>query len=383
MIIITLGTAYNFFRTCYIMIFTPILHDTTIHNDNVSSVSILLPVRNEAKRVLGDCLTSLLNQDYPNYELVIVNDRSTDNSNEILQFHLHRQSCKKTILIDGSPLQNNWIGKTFALQQAKVSSTGEWLLMVDADVIFKPNAVSLAMDFAEKYNLDALSLLPRVKMISVYEMFIIPIISWLSLLRVSPTQANRTSSRKCFGYGNFILCKRHAHNAIGGFESYKSHILDDCIIMEKLKLAEYNVMVCDGANLMRSRMYDSLPEIINGFTKNSFAALNNNVVNSFVAVLLIVLLAILPCIFLAKTITRMLLGYPINSLWDIVPFIFLALSVLVIGNRMKTNIYFYLLFLIGFIVSIYIIVNSTFQNKISKFVRWKDRKINSIIANKQ
>lgn len=120
-------------------------------------VSVLLPARNEEKRILTDCVRSLLAQNYGNYEIIAVNDRSTDKTGEILR-EFEKENPKLHV-IEGAELPANWLGKPFVLQQAFEQSNGEWILTTDADIIFAPEAIKTAISYAEQNNFDALCLI--------------------------------------------------------------------------------------------------------------------------------------------------------------------------------------------------------------------------------
>jgi cellulose synthase/poly-beta-1,6-N-acetylglucosamine synthase-like glycosyltransferase len=122
-------------------------------------VSIIVPVRNEAHRVLEKSLSSILNQSYKNYELVVLNDCSTDETEEILR-KLQAFNAKLKV-INGRQTPDGWLGKPYALQQAFQHSQGKWILTTDADIIFSPEALQTALNYAEENKLDALTLMPK------------------------------------------------------------------------------------------------------------------------------------------------------------------------------------------------------------------------------
>jgi glycosyltransferase involved in cell wall biosynthesis len=285
-------------RTLFIIKFTPVLSTSEFQIAPPPLVSILLPARNEQFRILRDNAKSLISQSYKNTEVIAVDDRSTDMTLKILH-EVASIDLDRFTIINGNEPQPGWMGKIFALDQAKKASSGEWLVSVDADVIYSNEIIASSLSFAQEHGLDALSLLSHVEVKSFWEAVVVPAMSWLSLMRVSPTQANRKSSKPCFGYGNFILFKRKVHDFIGGFEAYKDNILDDCVIMEMCKSKGFNVMVADGSNHMHSRMYTNLREIVLGFAKNSFAALRFSVPRTISVILLEVLMVGFPLLYIA------------------------------------------------------------------------------------
>lgn len=362
-------------RTIYIIKFTPSLKTKNTLSTFSPFISILLPVRNESGRVLKQNIESLVNQKYSNFEIVVVDDRSTDDSAIIIK-NIQTKYPDKLKFFSGLPPSDNWVGKTHALQQAKEKAQGDWLIAVDADVIFSPYIITSAIDLIAEKRLDALSLLPKVKMESFWEKSVIPIICWLSIMRVSPTQANRKSSKNCFGYGNFIMFSRVAHDAINGFEGYKDNILDDCVIMEKLKSANYRVMVAGGDNLMESRMYKNLAEIIQGFGKNTFAALGYKLWKAVILVLTLILIVYFPIFYLLinSFINELTENYLMTNI-AVGAILLNALTIYVFAKKMQASRLSIILWVLGYAIAGYIILYSTIKVISGKGVSWKDRTI--------
>lgn len=316
----------------------------------------------------------MISQSYRELEIIVVDDRSTDRTPEILK-ELSSINVSRLKLLKGEEPPIDWMGKIFALHQAKQASSGEWLVSVDADVIYSRKIISSCLSFALSRNLDALSLLPEVKMKSYWEAVVIPAMSWLSLMRVSTTQANRKSSKACFGYRNFILFRRNAHDDIGGFEVYKNDILDDCMIMEMLKSHGYNVMVVDGSKLMHSRMYNSLREIILGFAKNSFASLHFSIPRTIAVILAEMLLVLFPLIYLPIEVLLNGIVLTPSLLMASVSVTLFFFTMFAFGLKMGVDARFYLFYPIGHAVSIAIIAFSMMSFLFGKGVPWKERMI--------
>ncbi len=368
-----------FLRTLCILLRTPRLR--RIESDqpsqgNQDTISVLVPARNEATRVLRENLLSLARQTYGALEIIVIDDRSTDSTLSILE---DAQSAfpGRIHVVRGQPLATGWLGKTFALQQAKERATGKWLLLADADGIFDRTAVASAMEFVKKNRLDALSLLPRCRMETPWENVVLPVMFWLGLMRVSPLQANRRSSRECFGWGCFILMRRTAHDAIGGFSTYRSNVLDDCIVMRLLKRSGFNVKVCYGTDLLQTRMYGKLPEIVNGFSKNSFAILNNSLIFLLVVVVWQLATVFLPIYVVAISVfgnNQVSAGYGAMAIFP------MFLTMAAFGVESGATRSFFVLYPVGCLVSLFIIVRSAFRYFTKRHVEWKGRVVSQEIA---
>jgi chlorobactene glucosyltransferase len=361
-----------FVRTLCILVRTPRLRRT--EGDKPSqgdqdTISVLVPARNEASRVLRENLLSLTRQTYDALEIIAIDDRSTDSTLSILE-DVRSTFPDRIRVIQGQPLAAGWIGKTFALQQAKEEASGKWLLLADADGIFDRTAIASAMEFVKENRLDALSLAHRCIMQSWWENIVLPVMFWLGAMRVSPLQANRRSSRECCGWGSFILLRRAAHEAIGGFGSYRSNVLDDYVVMRLLKRAGFRVKVCYGTDLLETRQYVSLPEIVNGFTKNSFAILNNSVIFLLVVVTWQLATVFLPLYVIAA---GMFANNQVAAWYGAVAIMPMFLTMAVFGADIGAKPPFFFIYPIGCLISLFIIVRSAFRYLTKRRVKWKGR----------
>ncbi len=338
-------------------------------------LSVLLPVRNEAERVLPQCLCSLLTQDYGKYEVVTVDDCSEDESLKILQRFGKRN--KHLRVIKGIEPPGGWIGKTWALEQAKVAAQGEWLLAVDADVLYSPCAFSAAIDTALKFHYDAITLLPLVDLMGEWERILFPSFAWLSIMRMPPTVASDPRSRHCFGMGQFILMRRSAHDSIGGYRRYSGHVLDDCWTMQLIKDAGYKVLAGDGTHLFRTRMYQSFKEIINGFSKNAFAAMNYHVPRTLGVIVLTIALISIPIAGIALYLAEPEMGPSISTAVISLSCMSLALMLgtsLVFLKRCRWPLRYAGLFWLGLITSTVVLARSMLQLRRGN-ARWKGRSV--------
>lgn len=143
-------------------------------------VSVLVPARNEQHRVLEDCIRSVLAQDYGRFEVIAINDRSTDATGAILE--TFAKSDERLRVIDGRELPCGWLGKPYAMQQAFNQARGEWILATDADMIFDTAALRTAVDHVLKEKCDALTLIPHFEASSFWERVMIPTWAWVFLM---------------------------------------------------------------------------------------------------------------------------------------------------------------------------------------------------------
>jgi chlorobactene glucosyltransferase len=235
-------------------------------------ISVCVPARNE-ERNIRLCVESMLAQDYPSFELIVLEDRSTDATAEILR-ELASQNNKLKI-IQGADLPNGWAGKPHALFQASAAARGEWLCFVDADTFLSPNTLSACYTKAIETQADMFTIMTFQILGSFWEKAVMPIVTTSLSVAFSPRKVNNPESQDAIANGQFILIKRTVYDAIGGHERVRDQIVEDKAIAEQVKWNGYRLIVADGRTVARTRMYTSLPEMWEGWTKNIYLGLSN------------------------------------------------------------------------------------------------------------
>ncbi len=236
-------------------------------------VSILVPARNEKERI-EPCLKTLLALDHPNYEVIVLDDRSTDGTFNLVQRYARRNACLK--VIRGKELPSGWLGKPWACYQLAQKAKGEWLLFIDADTWHLPETLKRTTQMAEATDADALSLLTRQVTRTPMEALVIPVMAF-HLLSFFPARwalnANSIWSRFAGVSGQFIFIKRKVYEAFGGHRTVKNEIVEDLNFGKNLVQAGYRVMLGDGSDFSLCRMYRNTKEVWEGFSKNFYPAL--------------------------------------------------------------------------------------------------------------
>ncbi|MBI5841329.1 MAG: glycosyltransferase [Chloroflexi bacterium] len=236
-------------------------------------ISICIPARNEESNI-GKCVESALAQDYPNFEVIVLDDRSTDLTSEILR-QLAAQNDKLKI-IHGSDLPSGWAGKPHALYQASADARGEWLCFIDADTFIAPNALSSCCAKAIETEADLFTIMTRQIMGTFWEKVVMPLVMTALSVGFSPRKVNDPKRRDAVANGQFILIRREVYNAIGGHEAIKDQIVEDKAISEKVKWSGYRLIVADGKQVAQTRMYTSLTSMWEGWTKNIYLGLRDH-----------------------------------------------------------------------------------------------------------
>ena len=248
-------------------------------------VSIVIPARNE-ERNIENCVRSALRQDYERTEVVVLDDGSQDNTSSILQA-LKKEFPQLIILQgDGSPLPDNWFGKPWALERAQQHASGEWLIFVDADVVLEPEAISRCLHYAFHHNLEMLTGLGTLTMESFWEKVLQPAIGGLILAGNSLSKVNdQTQKDHNLANGQFILISRMAYEKIGRHGAVRNDILDDIGMARALARHDQPYHCLHLQELFSCRMYTSLTEIWEGWTKNLFAGLRYSWRNLFATII--------------------------------------------------------------------------------------------------
>lgn len=235
-------------------------------------ISICIPARNEERNIRA-CVEAVLQQSYPNIEVIVLDDRSVDATPAILAEIASKDSRLRPI--SGSDLPSGWAGKPHALVQASASARGEWLCFIDADTFLTPDAIAACYVRALETKADMFTIMTFQILGTFWEKTIMPLVMTALSVGFSPRKVNRPDTKDAIANGQFILIKHSVYQAIGGHTSVKDNIVEDKAISEQVKWNGYRLIVADGMQVARTRMYTSLPEMWEGWTKNIYLGLRD------------------------------------------------------------------------------------------------------------
>jgi chlorobactene glucosyltransferase len=235
-------------------------------------ISICVPARDE-QRNIGACVAALLAQDYPNYKVIVLDDRSSDATPEILR-RCAAQDARLTVL-HGADLPAGWAGKPHALHQAAAAAGGEWLCFVDADTFLAPEALSACYARAIETGADLFTILTAQVMETFWEKTVQPLVMTALSVGFSPRRVNDPARPDAIANGQFILIRRSVYDAIGGHARIRDQIVEDKAIAEQVKRNGFRLVIADGTRVARTRMYTSLASMWEGWTKNIYLGLSD------------------------------------------------------------------------------------------------------------
>lgn len=254
-------------------------------------VSIIVPACNEADTI-EPALLSLLNLEYDPLEVIVVNDRSTDRTAEVLA--AVREKHPRLIVHDITELPDGWLGKNHALHQGAALAGGEYLLFTDADIYFERSTLTRAMTLMVDEALDHLSLIFRnIAGGRLLNAMMIDAGAGLFLL-FRPWKAGDPASGNFIGVGAFNLVRRSVYAAVNGHEPIRMHPIDDIMLGKIIKRSGFRQDCLIGYDFIGVRWYESPRTMINGLMKNIFALFNYRIPYVLAGVLLVLLVSVLP-----------------------------------------------------------------------------------------
>lgn len=232
-------------------------------------VSILLPARNE-EAVIGKCVRSLLAQDYPDFEVLVLDDGSTDGTAEQLAA-LAKEDSRLRVLA-GRPLPEGWLGKHWACRQLADAATGDLFLFTDADTVHHPQALRAGVAAMQAEQADLMSGFLRQQLHTWGERLTVPTVFWcfFSFLPIPLAHRIRAPGLSLTN-GQWMLFRRAAYQAVGGHEAVRQSPIDDIMLGRQVKAKGLRWRVVDAGDYVSCRMYPGFRAAVEGFTKNLFA----------------------------------------------------------------------------------------------------------------
>ncbi len=343
-------------------------------------VSVLVAARNEEKNI-ARCLKYLLEQDYPDFEIIAIDDRSEDGTGEIVD-KLAEEHKDKLKVIHIENLPENWLGKPNAMYEGAKYAQGEYLLFTDADCFFYcPSVIRIAVSYTIDNNLDLLSVLPVLETHTVWEKILQPVCSAVLMIWFRPHRVNDPESKIAYANGAFMLFKKECYMSIDGHQAVKDSISEDMDFARIIKQRGFKLYVIQNRDLYRTRMYEDFRSTFTGWSRIFFGCFAKPF-RVILAILLLVIMSLLPYFILIGTI---LLAchrnwYLPHNIWNLVVW-----SIIAVIAQMSVLLRFYPLsgarwyqafsYPIGASVTLVMLINALLKFFTGK-INWRGRSIN-------
>jgi len=237
---------------------SPYLDKFTVKSYQKPKVSIILPARNE-EEFIAKCLDSLVDQDYENYEIVAIDDRSEDMTGQIISSFAQKNS--KIIHVTAEPKPEKWMGKNWACFEGFNRSTGELLLFTDADTKHSKKMISLSVSHLLSENLDALTVIPKMLCLDFWTRITLPMLSTFLHTRFSALRVNDPSKKTGYFFGSFFIIKRKTYESVGTHEGVKGELVEDGALGKKVKESGFKMKMVRAEHLIEAVWARDLPTL--------------------------------------------------------------------------------------------------------------------------
>jgi glycosyltransferase involved in cell wall biosynthesis len=263
--------------------------------ENLPRISILVGARDEAEKMPA-AVESWLALDYPDFEIIAVDDRSQDATGKILDDFARRDARLKVVHVTDLPL--GWLGKPHALQTAYERSSGEWLVFTDADVRYSSDLLRRTLALAHRENWDHLTLLAALELRGFWEVTTVAYLGLGFALGFQPWRVSDPKSKTYFGVGAFQLVRRSVYEAIGMHCKLALEVVDDIKLAKLIKLGGFRSGLATSQQYVQIRWHDGFLNVVRGLMKNIFAGYGFSVWNVLLSISGVFVLSILPFIAL-------------------------------------------------------------------------------------
>ena len=325
-------------------------------------LSVIVPACNEEKTI-ETALGSLLGQDYPNLEIILVDDRSTDDTGRIIDRLAQQDNRVKIIHI--TELPQGWLGKVHALHKGTEASTGDWLLFTDADIEFAPGILRRAMAFSLQKGIDHLALLPGVTMHGFWLKVLIHTFGLLLLFSTRVDKVNRGQGEHFIGIGAFNLVNKRCFTSTPGFKWLRMEVVDDMGVGLLIKRAGGKTWFAMAEQDLTVHWYSDIKAMFHGLEKNSYGpASHYNIPRFLVLVLFLVWFSVAPYLaLLSFWIGLKLLGLLVISLQ-------LIYAVFFVRNDRSATLSL-MLFPIGLIIYSMVVIRAGYKCIANNGINWR------------
>ena len=335
-------------------------------------VSVIVPARNEEGSI-ARCLESLSAQEYADFEVIVVDDDSSDATAEIVAGYAANDP--RVRLVRGVPLPDGWMGKTHALCEGAAVARGEILLLADADAVHTPRSVSWAVTNLQDHHADILSGYLRQDYGSFGERLVVPTMYAMMLLVPLFLVPRVRSSRIAFAIGQYVVLRRSALDAVGGFESIKGSVVDDMAMAIRMKESGYRNVFLDARQAARCRLYGGYPSAFHGISRSIYSALGGNPFGALAVSVVIVGIIVAPAFWVLSS--NVGLAMPPTAVTGAM--VLFALQWALVTWDRDIPLTAFLLYPLVFLDLVVILDTSMVRTGFGRGVDWKGRRVHATI----
>ncbi|HZA07490.1 MAG TPA: glycosyltransferase [Nitrososphaeraceae archaeon] len=247
--------------------------DTSVITKNIK-VSVILPARNEEKYI-AKCLESLLNQDYVNFEIIAINDSSTDRTIDILCQYARKSSS--IVIVNAKPKPEGWIGKNWACYEGYLRATGDVFLFTDADTVHSPSVMSLAVGHLEQQSLEALTAIPKLLCKDVLTKITLPLLLNFLHSRFYALRVNDPNTKTGYFFGSFYIITRRTYEAIGTHKVIRHELVEDGALGSKVKEGKFRMKMVRGEHYIEAIWARDLNTLWHGLRRLMISICSQNI----------------------------------------------------------------------------------------------------------
>jgi len=338
-------------------------------------VSIILPARNE-ERYIRRCIDSLIKQDYPDFEIVLVNDESSDKTLEIMNEYQNSYPDIKVLSVNRPG--EDWIGKNWACYQGYLKSNGNLLLFTDADSYHSENTMSLAVQNIIYYGLDAITIMPRLLSYDFFTKVTLPLLTTFMHTRFSPLKVNNAKSKIGYFFGSYFIIKRNTYEQVGSHESVKSEIIEDGALGKKVKEGNFKLRMVRGESYVQAIWARNSSDLSKAMDRLLIPMFKENRLKSTLLSIALFFLMIFPFMVFSLSLTLSVI-HPNQFNFVILLLANMTLFILMLTNLIQISftLFFNKLYALGFIIGATIIVSRFLARIVTSnrksVVNWRDR----------
>jgi glycosyltransferase involved in cell wall biosynthesis len=331
-------------------------------DQKANRVAIVVPARNE-EAAIGEALRRLLALDGSNHQIMVIDDRSTDKTPEIIDQIAHGTPDKITA-IHIRELPPGWMGKAHAMWTAARLANSDWILFTDADVMFRNDALRRAIAYAEAEHADHLVMLPRILMKHWGEKMMVAFFHLLFVFGHRPWKVSDPKAKDHLGVGAFNLVRRHVYEAVGTYEALRFDIVDDMKLGKVIKTAGFRQRVVFGDDLIAIRWARGAMGVVNNLTKNFFAVVSFQTWRALGSCVALIFLNIVPFIgmLFARGSSRVPYGIALLSMF----FLYLGMR-----RHVEIHPWYFFLHPLSSVLFVYTMIRSTFLTLWHGGVEWR------------